>query len=202
MYSSFGGLGGVRGPVFRTTDGGDNWTELASNGLKSFGENISGIAARDDTIVATSSANSGGILLSTDGGAHFTPISAAGLFSPGNDFSDLVEDPTEAIPRQYAASVGAGGAAGIFRSDDFGVSWMKITGPQHTGMQQLLTASNNIEMAVHPTTGRLYVAILVSGQPRGHLLHKYRRDPLPLGLRWTCPCCRYHWLGQGHYCCF
>ena len=150
---------------------------MASNGLKSFGENISGIAARDDTIVATSSANSGGIFLSTDGGAHFTPISAAGLFSPGNDFSDLVEDPTAAIPRLYAASVGAGGAAGIFRSDDFGLSWTKITGAQHAGMQQLLTASNNIEMAVHPTTGRLYAAILVSGQPRGIFYTNTGGDP-------------------------
>jgi photosystem II stability/assembly factor-like uncharacterized protein len=189
QYSSFGGLGGVRGPVFRTTDGGANWTELASNGLKNFGENISGIAAHGDTIVVTSSANSGGIFRSIDGGANFTPVSAAGLFSPGNDFTDLVEDPTAnsaAIvptdsasdqengvppsdpPRLYAASVGVGGAAGIFRSDDFGNSWTKITGSaQHAGMQQLLSASNNIEMAVHPTTGRLYVAILVSGQPRG-----------------------------------
>ena len=72
-YSSFAGFGGERGPVFRTIDGGNTWTQLASNGLRLAGENISGIAARGNNIVVSSSGNFGGIYRSTDGGANFNP---------------------------------------------------------------------------------------------------------------------------------
>ncbi|MEO1528216.1 MAG: hypothetical protein AAFX06_22525 [Planctomycetota bacterium] len=48
-YSSFGGVSGQRGLVYRTTDGGDNWSDVGSNGI--VGENLSGVAARGDTIV-------------------------------------------------------------------------------------------------------------------------------------------------------
>ncbi len=171
-YSSFGGVGGTRGPVYRTTDGGSTWVQLTSNGLQIVGENISGIAARGTTIVVTSSANYGGVFRSTDGGANFSPITSADFVSPNDNFTDLVVDPSDATgQRLYAAAESTGGTSttgGIYRSDDFGASWTKITGPAiDSVMDSLLTQSNNIEMAVHPTTGRLYVAVLVSAQPRG-----------------------------------
>ena len=168
-YSSFAGFGGISGPVYRTADGGNNWVQLPGNGLRTVGENISGIAARGNTIVVTSSANFGGIFRSTDGGANFSPISSADFVSPNDNFTDLVADPSDATgQRLYAASEGTGGPGGIYRSDNFGATWTKITDATiHSGMHNLLTSSNNIEMATHPTTGRLYVAVLVSGQPRG-----------------------------------
>lgn len=171
-YSSFAGFGGARGPIYRTTDGGSTWTELSSSGLKTVGENVSGIAARGSTIVVTSSGNFGGLFRSTDGGASFLPIDDADFESPNDNFTDLVLDPSDPSGlRLYAAAESTGGTGttgGVYRSDDFGASWTKITGPTiDSDMHDLLASSNNIEMAVHPTTGRLYVAVLVSGQPRG-----------------------------------
>ncbi len=168
-YSSFAGFGGIRGPVYRTVDGGNTWLQLGSNGLRTVGENISGISGRGNTIVVSSSGNFGGIFRSTDTGANFSPITDSDFVSPNNDFSDLVEDPSDVTDqRLYAVSPGVGGSGGIYRSDDFGVNWTKITGPGiNTALDDLLQDSNNVEMAVHPTTGRLFVATLVSGQPRG-----------------------------------
>ncbi|MCA9157423.1 MAG: hypothetical protein KDA72_03805 [Planctomycetales bacterium] len=167
-YSSLGGVGGQRGLVYRTTDGGSTWIDAGSNGLKTPGENISGIAARGNTIVVASSANFGGLFRSSDAGANFVGISAAD-FVPGDNFTDLVVDPSDPSgQRLYAAAMGSGGPGGIYRSNDFGATWTKITSPAiHADMQNLLVNSNNIEMAVHPTTGRLYVAVLVGGQARG-----------------------------------
>lgn len=167
-YSSFAGLGGRGGFVYRTTNGGNTWTQLAASGVTAAGENISGIAARGDEIVLTSSATVGGIYRSTDGGATFSPVVSAD-FSAFDNFTDLVEDTSDPTRRRlYAAGEGVAGSGGIYRSDDFGVTWTKVTGPViHPEMNDLLVQSNNIEMAVHPTSGRLYVAVLVSGQPRG-----------------------------------
>lgn len=165
-YSSFAGFGGARGFVYRTTDGGDTWTELAASGLGP--QNISGIAARGNEIVITSTAGNGGIFRSTNGGASFSGIASAD-FSVGDNFTDLVVDASDPTgQRLYAANESTGGPGGIYRSNNFGQSWTKITGPViDATMESVLTESNNIEMTVHPTTGRLYVAVLVSSQPQG-----------------------------------
>jgi hypothetical protein len=161
-WSSFGANGGARIGVLKSTDGGANWSNPGSAGLP--GKNISGAAMRGATIVVSSS--SGGILRSTDGGATFTAIVSAD-FTASNRFLDLVEDLSDPTGQRLYAS---GEDKGIYRSDDFGATWVKITGPAvNAEMDALLTntSNNNTEMAVHPTTGRLYVAVLISGQPRG-----------------------------------
>ncbi|MEM9826006.1 MAG: hypothetical protein AAF958_05430 [Planctomycetota bacterium] len=163
-YSSYGGVGGDRGQVFRTTDGGDTWINPGSGGL--FGENLSGVAARGDNIVVTST-TSGGIFRSTNAGVSFTVVEDAD-FEDNDNFSDLVEDPSD-VNRLYAVNTGengAGGPGGVYRSDDFGVTWQKITGPTlEETMDDFLGDANNVEMAVSPVTGRLFVAILVRSQP-------------------------------------
>ncbi len=166
--SSFGRLSGTVGLVYVTNDGGQTWTDPGSAGLR--GENLSGVAIRGNVITVTSvSGTSGGIFRSTDGGATFSRIIDAD-FGFGDNFSDLVEDPTN-VNRLYAANPsnnGSGGPGGIYRSDNFGINWAKISGPAASAnLNALLIRSNNIEMAVSPTTGRLYVAALVSGQPEG-----------------------------------
>ncbi|MDP7020184.1 MAG: GEVED domain-containing protein, partial [Pirellulaceae bacterium] len=158
-YSSFGGVAGARNGILRTTDGGANWFNPGSIGL--IGNRVSGIAARGDTIVASSHADPGGIYRSTDGGATFAAITN-GDFGVGTPFTDMVVDKSDATgQRLYAASIAPN--AGLFRSDDFGATWSKISGGAIN--QDILAASNNIEMAVHPTTGRLYAAILVGARP-------------------------------------
>ncbi|MEO1528218.1 MAG: GEVED domain-containing protein [Planctomycetota bacterium] len=117
--------------------------------------------------MVTSRGGGGGVFRSTNGGATFASINSSD-FADNDNFSDLVEDPT-APNRLYAANTGEaglGGPGGIYRSEDFGLTWTKITGSAiDSTMNDLLITSNNIEMAVSPQTGRLYVAALLSGQP-------------------------------------
>ncbi|MDZ4853021.1 MAG: GEVED domain-containing protein [Pirellulaceae bacterium] len=167
QYSSFGGLGGTRGSVYRTTDGGTTWVNPGSVGLQTVGgENISGIAARGNTIVVSSSANTGGIFRSTNAGATFVGINSGGIVVNDNVF-DLVEDLSDPIGNRLYAAVED---EAIYRSNDFGLTWTAVSSPVFNAeMNALITdpRNNNIEMAIHPTTGRLYVAVLLSGQPRG-----------------------------------
>ncbi len=187
-YSSLGGIGGTRGSIYRTTDGGNTWTNPGSAGLTTFGENISGIAARGNTIVITSSANVGGIFRSINGGATFTGISSAD-FVLSDNFTDLIVDPSDTTgQRLYAAAIAAGGPGAIYRSDDFGATWIKVTGTAiNADMHNLLLSSNNIEMAVHPTTGRLFVAVLVGGQPRGIFHSNTASSASPIWTRMDVP---------------
>ena len=163
-FSSYGRIGGSRGDVFITTDGGDTWTNPGSAGIQ--GENLSAVAKRGNTIVVTSHSNGGGIFRSTNGGATFTTIVPAGTFT-NDDWFDLVVDHSDPTgQRLYAAAEDRG----IFRSDNFGATWTQITGPGiNADMDDLLTnpSNNNIDMAVHPVTGRLYVVVLIQGQPQG-----------------------------------
>ncbi|MDA1017817.1 MAG: choice-of-anchor D domain-containing protein, partial [Planctomycetota bacterium] len=164
-FSNFNAEGGQAGRLYRTTNGGTTWTELAAAGL--LGENISSIAVRGANIVVTSSGNGGGVFTSTDSGATFTAIVTP--FPAGNNFTDLVVDPSDVTgQRMFAANVGTGGPGRIYHSDDFGASWTPITGAAiNPGMDALLVRSNVLEMTVHPVTGRLYVAILIDGQAHG-----------------------------------
>ncbi|MEM0925090.1 MAG: hypothetical protein AAGJ83_03555, partial [Planctomycetota bacterium] len=186
-YSSFGGVGGDRGAIYRTTNGGATWTDPGSAGLS--GENLSGIAARDNLIVVTSSTDSGGIFRSNDGGVSFVGISDAD-FNVGDNFTDLVEDTTDSM-RLYAANPGRDGVdgpGGIYRSDDFGSTWTKITGGTiNSELDELMVAANNVEMAVSPVNGRLYVAILVSGQPEAIFHTDNATDASPIWTRMDVP---------------
>jgi ELWxxDGT repeat protein len=151
-FSNFGNFGGERTGILLTRDGGNTWTNPGSEGLE--GINISGIAAQRDEVVVTS--NLGGMYKSTDGGKHFVAISGDD-FGIDDLFFDLVHDPGSGA--LYAAAAGKG----IFQSDDFGTSWAKISsGGVDTKAADLF--ANNIELAVHQKSGRLYAAVLIGGK--------------------------------------
>src|SRR5262245_4101708 len=100
-------LGGspTRG-IYRTTDGGGNWTQISPAALVFM--NISGIAARGATLLASASSffTTGGVLRSTDGGIIWVMISGSnGL--PTGDVFDLVGDPTN-LNRFYVSVRSAG----------------------------------------------------------------------------------------------
>lgn len=128
--SSFGGVGGSRPGALRTTDGGANWAVVGNLADKG----ISGIAPRGATVVASvrtatpfTTANVG-IFRSTDSGGTFAQV-AGGL--PGGAALDLASDPVNngAATSQLFTLIASGAAAtgGIYRSNDTGATWIKVS---------------------------------------------------------------------------
>lgn len=170
-FSSFASQGGARLGLIRTTDKGKTWTLLNGGGTL-IEKNISGVAARGNILVAsvnTATPNTFGnigIWRSTDGGATFQQISqgngaATGL--PGGIANDLVGDPKR--PNRLFTSIvfadSVGGVNGVYRSDDTGATWTKVS---NAAMDALITSgiTNNIEFAVG-NHNNVYAAIVRSG---------------------------------------
>ncbi|MEO1088156.1 MAG: hypothetical protein AAFY88_28320, partial [Acidobacteriota bacterium] len=130
-FSSFGERGDRIG-LLRTTDGGAAWVILDGGGTLS-GVNISGVAPRGATLVASANSGSGtGIFRSIDTGATFTQISggdgtATGL--PGGISHDLVGDPSDnsVLFTSVAGAVDFGGTSGFYRSTDTGATWTRVS---------------------------------------------------------------------------
>jgi len=154
--SSLGRTGGDRIGLLRTTDGGTNWTQLTDLA----GSDISGVASRGAIIVAASDAaddgSPTGLFRSTDSGANFTQISSGdgtttGL--PAGIVYDLFGDPNTPS-RLYLVNGQAGGNGGIngvYRSEDTGATWTKIS----DAAVDAALASNpaTVEMAVGEAGG-------------------------------------------------
>lgn len=171
-FSSLGSTGGARAGLLRTTDGGESWTLINGGGILN-DKNISGVAARGNTLVV--SVNTAlvfsfpniGIWRSTNGGATFTQIAvgngaATGL--PGGVTNDLVGDPNN--PNRLFTSVVfadlVGGLNGIYRSDDAGATWTKVSTPAVDAFI-ISGVTNNLEFAVG-RHNNVYAAIVNSGR--------------------------------------
>lgn len=177
-YSSFGRLGGNRVGLFKTTNEGNSWTSVTGGGIL-LGKNISGVAPRGSTIViAVDTADAFtfgniGIWRSTNGGAIFTQIgvgngSATGL--PGGVTHDLVGDRLN--PSRLFTSVifanAVGGLNGIYRSNDTGATWAKVS---NAAIDALLVSggaggTSNVEFAVGKNDN-VYAALVNAGRLSG-----------------------------------
>ncbi|HVG09261.1 MAG TPA: RTX toxin [Thermoanaerobaculia bacterium] len=174
-FSSLGRLGGNRVGLYKTTDEGDNWTLVNGNGAL-VGKNINGVAPRGNTIVVSVDAadintvDRIGIWRSTDGGNTFAAVSvgngaATGL--PAGVAYDLVGDPTNPS-RLFTSIVFAnlsGGVNGVYRSNDTGATWTKVSSP---AMDALLISgtTGNVEFAVGKNNN-VYAAIVNTGRLAG-----------------------------------
>ncbi|MCB1206665.1 MAG: hypothetical protein KDN18_20570, partial [Verrucomicrobiae bacterium] len=173
-FSSYSRIGGSRIGLYRTTDGGANWTHVDGSGVLA-GKNISGLVVRGNTILISvntadsSSTTNGGVWRSTDGGTTFTRMTvgdgtgATGL--PSGVSYDIVS--SSAAPNTIYTNVALttpSTAKGIFRSTDLGATWTRVS---TTDMNNRITTStSNIEMSVG-NLGNVVVGILESGAPVG-----------------------------------
>ncbi|HVG09607.1 MAG TPA: RTX toxin [Thermoanaerobaculia bacterium] len=156
VYSAYGVNGDLSG-VLRTTDGGAKWKRIDGGGVL-LDKSISGLAVRgQDLVVSVDFATPFdfpyvGIFRSHNFGATFTQVSqgngsATGL--PGGLSHDLAGDPVN-LNRLYTSVVfadQAGGSNGLYRTDDLGSSWTKVSTPAVDAFLQT-GATTNVELAV------------------------------------------------------
>ena len=170
--SSFGSRGGPHVGILRTTDGGTNWTSL-SNGI--LGLEVSGVAPRGAVIVvAAEDADGGffatGIYRSTDTGASFVQITGgAGTGLPIGRAFDLASDPTDST-RLFTIirDTGTPGSSGIYRSDDTGATWTKVSNATQDAL--LNAPANDANLAVGmagPSAPNVFAATCTGGQLAG-----------------------------------
>jgi hypothetical protein len=161
-FSSLRREGGARIGVLRSTDAGKTWTSLNTGGLLT-GLNIAAVVPRGATIAigANDADNLSrvGVWRTTNTGAAWMQVSGvptSGL--PTGRCSDLASDPTNQA-RLYAVI----GGRGLFRSDNLGEKWNKVS---DTAMDPLIAAAGNAKIAVG-AKGNVFVAIVVGGQLAG-----------------------------------
>jgi hypothetical protein len=161
--------------VARSTDGGTTWTVLAASSFtgrainsivptRLNGGNVVLAATLCGTVSRNCVADSGsGVYRSTDNGVSFSRISgngSSGLADAG--VSKLIADPSNlnrfyaGVPQQF----GGGAQAGVYRSDDGGLTWTTV----NTGLTGLST-SLRILLSVHndATNNVAYAAIIDNG---------------------------------------
>ncbi|MBO0861361.1 MAG: RTX toxin [Chloracidobacterium sp.] len=155
-FSSFSRIGGQLTGILRTTDGGDNWTQISPDILNN--QNISGVAARGSTLLASSTG--GGLYRSVDGGANWTLVSGGNGLTAGGIF-DLAGDPDPSHLNRFYVTVQK---IGVFGSTDGGASWTNISSGDSTLNGAITNAQNNNARMAVGNNGRLYVIVVVNGQ--------------------------------------
>jgi hypothetical protein len=148
--TSFNRFGSLGIGVARSTDGGATWTVLAGSTFT--GRAINSIVPTTlgggNVVLAATWLDQGGVWRSTDNGVTFTRISGNGTSGlPNAGVSKLIADPAPPANRFYAGvpgGAGGGAQAGVYRSDDGGLTWTAV----NSGLTGLST-SLRILLSVH-----------------------------------------------------
>lgn len=130
-YASFGSWS-VSGGLFRTTNGGAVWTQVAAGTILGTVTSIA-IHPNDTTIVLAATTNDG-LYRSSDGGSSWVKVSNA---LPDTTFYTVKFSPNN------PDIVYAGGFQHVYRSNDSGISWVVADAS--------LSANAFAALALHPT---------------------------------------------------
>jgi hypothetical protein len=163
--SSDGFEGSAGFGVIRSVDGGATWSILAGptfagrriNSIVPLARTTGGLAGQ--VVLAATLFDGGGVYRSTNGGNSFVRVSgSSGL--PNAGVSSLVADPTNSA-RVYAAVPAVfpdGSPAGVFRSDNAGQTWTRVS----TGLAGL-GDSLRVLLTVGRHTGVVYAMVIGTG---------------------------------------
>jgi photosystem II stability/assembly factor-like uncharacterized protein len=117
---------GPGGGVYKSTDGGDTWTQIVGHGFPAAVGHV-GLAlsaAKPQRVYAMVDGDAGGLYRSEDGGANWTHASAdTRIWQRGWYFGQITVDPTDA-DRIYAKNTI------VLRSDDAGANFIPLKGDQ------------------------------------------------------------------------
>ena len=131
--------------MFKTTDGGTTWQQIASTVSNSNFRYVNRIIVDPDNpdflVVATNS----GVYRSTDGGSSWTET-----FNNGNRVQQII-----ANPDRFNSQFIAVNSSGIYKSTDGGQTWRYVS--------EEIADHNRIEMAIAPTDTNIVYASPVNG---------------------------------------
>ncbi|WP_425391408.1 T9SS type A sorting domain-containing protein [Ekhidna sp.] len=146
----------VRGAgIFKSTDGGDTWTQLeaTSNSVFNYVQRI--VVTADGTILA--STRDGGVQRSIDGGSSWSEVLSS---STSNGSSSRANDLDIASNGDIYATLGLFSSGGIYRSIDDGNTWTDIspTGESQERVEVAVAASASSE-----TSSTVLYAVATNG---------------------------------------
>jgi photosystem II stability/assembly factor-like uncharacterized protein len=151
--------GGPGSGLFKSTDGGDHWTELTHNpGMPPKDQVIGKIGitvspADHDRLYAIMEADSGGVFRSDDGGATWTRTnSEAKLRQRAFYYSHIYADPKNKDV-VYAPNVG------IFKSEDGGKTFKTALRPPHGDNHAMWIAPNDPQRLIETNDGGATVSV-------------------------------------------
>jgi len=171
-FSSLANTGGDRDGLYVSSNGGMSFAPVTGNSAFSGPRaNISSVAGNGLTILVavnasnTNNLNDQGIYRSTDGGVSFSHNSGVAAGLPQIASSAVVADPTNSSRYYVAASTSASASdRGIYRTDNSGASWARISDPSLDAI--LNSTTNLIDLSVS-TTGTLFAGVVDSGALAG-----------------------------------
>lgn len=142
------GQGGQLLGILRTSDGGASWSVLTALGTN---RSVVGVVGRGDILLA---ATNGGVFRSTDAGLSFVQVAGTSGLAAG-DAAALAGDPGN--PQRLYALVISGADPGVYRSDDTGATWGKVS---DSSIDSLLGSNARAGELSIGSSGQVYAAIV------------------------------------------
>ena len=164
--------------IFKTTDGGQHWQQLAATASNSDFRYVNRIVVHPENADTLFAATNSGLFKSVDGGASWNKV-----FGNGYRVQQII-----ANPLNFHSLFIAVNSQGIYKSTDSGDSWNKVS--------EEITSHYRIEMAISPTDTHYVYAAAVNDDSGLRGFYQSTDG----GNNWTDLGVTTNWLGgQGWY---